>query len=227
MSYCILVIDDDMVLSSIITETLLLLGFEVEVACDGLTGLRKVFEIKPDLILLDIMMPGLDGWRACEQIRLISNVPVIIISALSSDDDVVKGLNLGADDYIIKPLSLTLLKARITAILRRRYNYTKRAFSTILEHKGLEVDLNSHRISYYGRNVSLSPTEYDLLSCFLKYKEKPLPFGFLLAQVWGNEHRDDINRLQLYISYLRKRLKACGVPSDMIHTEWGFGYRFD
>lgn len=227
MSYRILVIDDDKILSTVITETLLMLGFEVEVASNGLEGLRKVFEIRPDLILLDILMPDLDGWRACEQIRLLSNVPVIIISSLSSDEDVVKGLNMGADDYIVKPLSLTLLKARVTAMLRRRYDYTQYTFKTILEHKGLKVDLNSHRISYFGKNISLSPTEYQLLTCLLKYKEKALPFGFLLAQVWGHEYRNDINRLQLYISYLRKRLKECGVPADMIHTEWGFGYRFD
>lgn len=229
MPYRILVIDDDLALLDIISEALRLLDFEVEVAADGKAGLQKVFDAKPDLVILDIMMPSLDGWQTCEQIRLMSDVPIIIISALGTDEDMTKGLSLGADAYVTKPVSLAELEARVLAVLRRSYKYAEsdRSFGTILAHRGLRVDLDRHQVDYQGWVISLSPTEYDLLVCLLKHKEKTLPFDFLLAQVWGREHRKDVSTLRLYISYLRKRLKQYGISSDMIHSEWGFGYRFD
>ena len=228
--YRILVIDDEPSLRTIVVDALKLLNYQVDIATDGLAGIRKIYETKPDLVLLDVLIPGLDGWQICQRVRLMCNIPLIIISALDSDDDVAKGLTMGADDYLIKPIPIAELRVRVKAALRRRYEYGSRSFNTfatVLEYQGLKIDCDERRVTYQDEPVHLAHTEYNLLTCLIKHKNQTLPSEYLLASVWGNEYGENIDVLRLYISYLRKKLKICGAPEDMIHTVWGIGYRLD
>lgn len=223
----ILVIDDDLHLPDIFKEALESINCVVDIAYNARDGLRSTYDARPDLILLDIMMPEMDGWEVCQRIRQMTNVPIIMVTALGDDDDIVKGLDMGADDYLVKPVPINELKARVVSLLRRAHNETTNSFAPIQEHAGLIIDHNLRAVIYEGTRISLSRTEFDLLACLFKYRKQTLTFEFLLTQIWGTEYKDDVGRVRLYISYLRKKLKTHGLPADMIHNEWGIGYRFD
>lgn len=228
MSAKVLFIDDDIQLSEMVVLVLTELGFQVELAHDGSTGLRKAYEVKPDIIVLDIMMPGLDGWQTCQRFREMTDVPIIMLTALGSQDNVIKGLNLGADDYLVKPVTAQELAARIRALLRRvsRSNGNGQKKQPILTQDNLVIDLNKYEVTLDGERVDLSPTEFRLLAVLAKYKGRVLPHEFLLTEVWGAEYAGEIDYLRLYISYLRRKLERDPSNPTLIHNEWGIGYRF-
>jgi two-component system KDP operon response regulator KdpE len=228
MNAKVLFIDDDIQLSEMVELVLSELGFQVELAYDGTTGLRKAYEVKPDIIVLDIMMPGMDGWQTCQRFREMTDVPIIMLTALGSQDNVIKGLNLGADDYLVKPVTAQELAARIRALLRRvsRTNGNGQKKQPILTQDNLVIDLNKYEVTLDGERVDLSPTEFRLLSVLAKYKGRVLPHEFLLTEVWGAEYAGEIDYLRLYISYLRRKLERDPSNPTLIHNEWGIGYRF-
>jgi len=228
MSAKVLFIDDDIQLSEMVDLVLKDLGFQVELAHDGTTGLRKAYEFKPDIIVLDIMMPGMDGWQTCQRFREMTDVPIIMLTALGSQDNVIKGLNLGADDYLVKPVTAQELAARIRALLRRvsRTNGNGQKKQPILTQDNLVIDLNKYEVTLDGERVDLSPTEFRLLAVLAKYKGRVLPHEFLLTEVWGAEYAGEIDSLRLYISYLRRKLERDPSNPTLIHNEWGIGYRF-
>jgi two-component system KDP operon response regulator KdpE len=228
MNAKVLFIDDDIQLSEMVVLVLSDLGFQVELAHDGSTGLRKAYEFKPDIIVLDIMMPGLDGWQTCQRFREMTDVPIIMLTALGSQDNVIKGLNLGADDYLVKPVTAQELAARIRALLRRvsRSNGNGQKKQPILTQDNLVIDLNKYEVTLDGERVDLSPTEFRLLAVLAKYKGRVLPHEFLLTEVWGAEYSGEIDYLRLYISYLRRKLERDPSNPTLIHNEWGIGYRF-
>lgn len=228
MSAKVLFIDDDVQLSEMVDLVLTELGFQVELAHDGTTGLRKAYEVKPDIIVLDIMMPGMDGWQTCQRFREMTDVPIIMLTALGSQDNVIKGLNLGADDYLVKPVTAQELAARIRALLRRvsRTNGNGQKKQPILTQDNLVIDLNKYEVTLDGERVDLSPTEFRLLAVLAKYKGRVLPHEFLLTEVWGVEYAGEIDYLRLYISYLRRKLERDPSNPTLIHNEWGIGYRF-
>jgi DNA-binding response OmpR family regulator len=228
MSAKVLFIDDDVQLSEMVDLVLTELGFQVELAYDGTTGLRKAYEVKPDIIVLDIMMPGMDGWQTCQRFREMTDVPIIMLTALGSQDNVIKGLNLGADDYLVKPVTAQELAARIRALLRRvsRTNGNGQKKQPILTQDNLVIDLNKYEVTLDGERVDLSPTEFRLLAVLAKYKGRVLPHEFLLTEVWGAEYSGEIDYLRLYISYLRRKLEQDPSNPTLIHNEWGIGYRF-
>lgn len=228
MNAKVLFIDDDIQLSEMVDLVLTELGFQVELAYDGTTGLRKAYEVKPDIIVLDIMMPGMDGWQTCQRFREMTDVPIIMLTALGSQDNVIKGLNLGADDYLVKPVTAQELAARIRALLRRvsRTNGNGQKKQPILTQDNLVIDLNKYEVTLDGERVDLSPTEFRLLAVLAKYKGRVLPHEFLLTEVWGAEYAGEIDYLRLYISYLRRKLERDPSNPTLIHNEWGIGYRF-
>jgi len=224
----VLLIDDDIQLCEMLQIMLNEMGFEVTVANDAISGLRKAYHVKPDIVVLDVMMLGMDGWQACQRFREMTDVPIIMLTAMSSQEDIVKGLNLGADDYLIKPVTTDELAARIRALLRRvsRTSGNGQNREVIVGQDNLVIDLDKYEVTIDGERVDLSPTEFRLLSVLVKHKGRVLPHEFLLTEVWGAEYVDEIDYLRLYISYLRRKIANKAPEADLIHNEWGIGYRF-
>ncbi len=224
MATKVLLIDDDTSLCEVLKLALTRMDFEVETAHDAITGLQKAYAIRPDVVILDVMMPSMDGWQACRRFREMTDVPIIMLSALGSQPDIVKGLNLGADDYIVKPVAPEELAARIHAVLRRASRSgTMQKREPILREGNLVIDFDKYEVTLNGERIDLSPTEFRLLSVLARYKGRVLPHEFLLTEVWGPEYVGEIDYLRLYISYLRRKLKS---EATLIHNEWGVGYRF-
>ncbi|MGQ9626008.1 MAG: response regulator transcription factor [Anaerolineae bacterium] len=222
----ILLIEDDPGWVRLIAIGLEQHNFEVTAANDGLEGLQLAYEIHPDLVILDIKMPGMDGWQTCRRLREISDIPIIILTArYALEEDVVKGLKLGADDYLVKPVSLSELEARIEALLRRSNASQQAPRKVPLYSNGdLTIDFLQHKVFVAGKEVSLTPTEFRLLSHLAQNEGRVLPHAYLLSQVWGAEYKDELGYLKLYISYLRKKLEKNPSQPEFILTERGIGY---
>ncbi len=229
----VLIIDDDTLLCEALRLMLTKMDFEVEVANDAISGLRTAYAFKPDVILLDIMMPSMDGWQTCERFREMSDVPIIMLTALDSQENVVKGLDLGADDYIVKPVVANELAARIRAVLRRTSrsnvpssNGNGSSREPIFKQGDLVIDFDKYEVMVDNNRVDLTPTEFKLLSVLARYKGRVLPHEFLLTEVWGPEYVGEIDYLRLYVSYLRRKIEKNKSKQSLIHNEWGIGYRF-
>jgi two-component system KDP operon response regulator KdpE len=231
MTETLLLIEDDITLCEALRFMLTKKGFQVEVANSAITGLQKAYAVKPDAIILDIMLPDMDGWQTCARFREMSDVPIIMLTALGSEENVVKGLNLGADDYIIKPVTAEELSARVRALLRRVSRSSVPSSSSngrgpIFTYENLVIDFDKHEVTVDGKRIDLSPTEFRLLSVLVRHKGRMLPHEFLLTEVWGPEYVGEIDYLRLYISYLRRKVEKDPTKPSLIHNEWGVGYRF-
>lgn len=225
MNKKILVIDDDVVLLKILTERLTPQGFKVLTASNGREGLRLAYNNNPDLIILDIMMPDLDGFAICERLREMSDIPVLVLSAVASEDNVVRCFNKGADDYIQKPFRMRELEARILAHLRRSSSngWEKSTY----DDGTLCIDLIRKHVYRRGKIVHLTPTEYRLLASLVQHRGSVVSHDELLTLVWGKPYKSATVLLSVYINYLRKKLEENPKKPDYIHTKWGFGYWFD
>ncbi len=225
MSKKILVIDDDVVLLKILTERLSPQGFEVITASTGREGLRLAYNNNPDLVILDIMMPELDGYAICERLREMADVPVIVLSAVASEEKVVRCFQKGADDYIQKPFRMRELEARILAHLKRSSSdgWEKSTYDDGM----LSIDLVSKHVYRKGKIVHLTPTEYRLLSSLVQQRGMVVSHDQLLTKVWGKPYKSATVLLSVYINYLRKKLENDPKKPQYIHTKWGIGYWFD
>jgi DNA-binding response OmpR family regulator len=199
-------------------------GYQVLKALNGQAAVEIVAEKHPDLVLLDIMMPGVDGFVACERIREFSNVPIIVVTAKGEERDRVKGLDLGADDYIVKPFSATELLARVRSVLRRAQNSSSVFEQPIFTHGNLRIDFARAEVFRDDKMIFLSATEYRLLLQMARNLARILPSEQLLSDVWGSEYRDDKEILWVSISRLRQKLEED--PKNPIHivTRPGLGY---
>lgn len=222
----ILVVDDEPRMIRFIRLNLEHDGFEVHDASNGQEALEQLRDVMPDLILLDVMMPGIDGFETLEMIREISNVPVIMLTAKGDVDDRVKGLELGADDYISKPFSPAELSSRVRAVLRRTEMPGEPVHEPIEVDDRLKLDFDRREVFVEGEKVKLRPTEYRLLYHLVKNAGWVVPHEQLLAKVWGYEYRDETHYLRLYINYLRQKLEEDPSNPEYILTERGVGYRF-
>ncbi|MDX1600927.1 MAG: response regulator transcription factor [Anaerolineales bacterium] len=222
----ILVVDDEPRMIRFIRLNLEHDGYEVHDASNGQEALEKLRDLMPDLILLDVMMPGIDGFETLEMIREISNVPVIMLTAKGDVDDRVKGLELGADDYISKPFSPAELSSRVRAVLRRTEMPGEPVHEPIEVDDRLKLDFDRREVFVEGEKVKLRPTEYRLLYHLVKNAGWVVPHEQLLAKVWGYEYRDETHYLRLYINYLRQKLEEDPSNPEYILTERGVGYRF-
>jgi two-component system KDP operon response regulator KdpE len=221
----LLIIEDDQVLNRVLTEHLHNVGYDVLSASGGVEGLELMQGNGPDLVLLDIMMPGMDGWQTCRRLREVSDVPVLILTAKGAEDDVIKGFQLGADDYIKKPFNLQELELRVEAVLRR--SASRRRDDTSDYNDGvLQIDLGRRMVVRRGDPVHLTPTEFRLLSYLVRHRDRVVPHSELLSEVWGPRYVDDTASLSVYIRYLREKLEENPATPRYICTEWGVGYRF-
>jgi two-component system KDP operon response regulator KdpE len=224
----ILVVDDDPALLPLIEYTFSKEGYEVYCAADGKEALREFFAHHPDLVILDVMMPRLDGWETCRRIREVSEAPIIMLTARGEEEDIVRGLEYGADDYLTKPFSIKVLLAHARAVLRRA------ALPPIGEEEAttyaddyLTMDLRERRVTVDGELIKLTPTEYRLLAYLVQNDGRCLTFREILQNVWGWEYQDDVDYVRVYVWHLRQKLEKDPKDPQYIQTETGVGYRFE
>ncbi len=222
----ILVVDDEERMVRFIRMNLEHDGFQVSEAFNGKQAIQKLRDVTPDLILLDIMMPDLDGFEVLETLREISNVPVIMLTAKGEEDDRVRGLERGADDYVTKPFSPRELVSRVKAVLRRTEGVSGSMHGLLEIDKRLKIDFDRREIWLEGKLVKLRPTEYRLLFHLVQNAGWVVSHDQLLQKVWGYEYRDEPHYVRLYINYLRQKLEKDPADPKYILTERGVGYRF-
>jgi len=222
----VLVVDDEPRMIRFIRMNLELEGYHVVEAGNGIEALDQVRKHIPDLVIMDIMMPKMDGFETLRLLREISTVPVILLTVKGEEEDRIRGLELGADDYVTKPFSPRELISRVNAVLRRA-DWPSPAPRTILAiDDRLSVDFNRHQVIVNDNRIDLRPTEYRLLTHLIQNAGWVVPHETLLAKVWGYEYRDETHYLRLYINYLRKKIEEDPAKPKYILTERGVGYRF-
>jgi len=220
----VLVVDDEPRFVKLVEANLLTEGFEVIKGSNGREAVQSAAADKPNLVLLDVMMPEVDGFQACERIRGFSNVPIIMLTAKGQEEHRVKGLNLGADDYIVKPFSADELLARVKAVLRRSKLGADASEESVFRYGDLEIDLARAEVQINGEPVSLSSTEYRLLLQFANHVGSTISAKALLSNVWGEEYGEDKEILWVSISRLRQKLEENPKRPKLIVTRSGAGY---
>ena len=221
----VLVVDDEESVRELVDLYLSKEGFEVIPAKDGREALRLNGEHHPDLIILDLMLPGMDGWEVCRQIRSTSRVPIIMLTAHSEEVDRIVGLELGADDYVVKPFSPREMVARVKAVLRRGAAAGEEAET--LTFPGLRIDRTQHRLEVDGEEVHLTPTEFRLLWCLASQPGRVFSRAELLDKIWGYDSESDARTVDVHIKRLRQKTRAAEKRSFAITTVWGLGYKFE
>lgn len=222
----ILVIDDDPNLLRLIEHTFSKTSAIVYSAKNGEEGLRQFYAQQPDLIVLDIMMSEMDGWEVCARIRQVSEVPIIFLTALNGEENIVRGLDSGAVDYVVKPFGPKVLVARAQAALRQAELTLRREKHLIYRDDYLTIDLETHRVFVRGEPVKLTATEYQLLAYLVRNAGQVLAFQQILENVWGSEYKDSFNYVHVYMWHLRNKLEKDPKDPHYILTEHGIGYRF-
>ncbi len=220
----ILLIDDDLQLTELLDVVLRGVGFEVRVAHAGLAGLRRVYEDRLDLVILDGMLPGIDGWEVCRRIREVSNVPILMLTGKSGDADKMRGLMAGADVYMTKPFDIQVLLAQVEAMLRRTDSSNGCEASTLMQVGDLEIDLRRREARLAGRPLRLTPLEFRLLSALASRPGEVVPGRELLTLVWGPQYAGESVYLKLYISYLRQKIEEDSRSPRYILNKRGVGY---
>jgi DNA-binding response OmpR family regulator len=222
----ILLVDDEPRLLDSVRMNLELEDFEVFEAHDGHEALDQIRKVMPDLVVLDVMMPRMDGLETLTELRRFSSVPVIMLTVKADDSDVVAGLERGADDYVAKPFSQQVLLSRIRAVLRRAEIADPTASREIVVDENLRIDFDRHEVFVHGRPVQLRPTEFRLLYHLATNPGRVLSHETLLSRVWGPEYRDASHYVRLYINYLRQKIEDDPANPRYILTERGVGYKF-
>jgi DNA-binding response OmpR family regulator len=220
----VLVVDDDPDIRGLVKELLERQGYGVSEAANGKDALRSLYATPPDVVLLDVSMPELDGWQTLERIRDLSDVPVAMLTARAAELEKVRGLKAGADDYITKPFGRQELLARIEAMLRRA-GPREEAQETYADAR-LQVDFAERSVSVNGEQVPLTPLEFRLLAAFVRHPGQLLSHDQVLEQVWGDSFSASRDQVKLYVGYLRRKLEGAGVDPSVIETVRGFGYRY-
>jgi len=223
----ILVVDDEPAFAGFIARTLGQEGYLVYTAGNGRDALRLLFSRRPDLVILDLVMPGMEGWQTCYRIRELSDVPIVMITGRQkTESDIVSGLNFGADDYLSKPVGNRELVARVKAILRRAEHGPEKAKKTTYNDDRLAINIEEHRVTLDGRRISLTPKEFRLLAVLFEHPGTVLTHQTLLEKVWGWEYRDDTDHVRLLVWHLRRKIEPQPERPVYIITEPGIGYYF-
>lgn len=222
----VLVVDDEPRLVDVLRMNLEVEGYRVVEASTGSEALDRLKADLPDLVVLDVMMPEMDGFETLRHIREVSNVPVIMLTVRQEEIDRIRGLEIGADDYLTKPFNPRELQVRIKAVLRRTFMASPARKTKIIVDDDLTIDFNKREVWVRGQKVTLRPTEYRLLYHLVNNAGRLMTHETLLSRVWGPEYRDESHYLRLYITYLRQKLERDPAHPKYILTERGVGYRF-
>lgn len=225
MSEKILIIEDELPTARMLGDALSDANYQVVVARHGLEGMQRFYSERPDLVILDIMMPKMDGWEICRRIREFSNIPIIMLTAKGAEADRVRGLEHGADDYLVKPFSMRELKARVRAVLRRVHTSPVQDSVVSIDGGKLAINFARREVIVRGKRISLTPTEYRLLVCLAKNAGRTIPHDAILQNVWGYGYSGATQNLKLYIWYLRRKVEEDPAHPEYIVTERGIGYR--
>ncbi len=223
----ILVVDDDPKMHRLLEYALSQAGAEVFIATDGEEGLRCFYAHRPDLVVLDLMMPNMDGWETCRRIRELADTPVLILTARGREEDILKGFELGADDYVTKPFSLRVLVARVRALLHRSTLPPISEEPVTYNDEYLSIDLEDNRVLVDGQPAKLTATEYRLLAYLVENAGRVLSPKQILEKVWGWEYTDDVDYVRVYVWHLRQKLERDSKNPRYLVTEHGLGYRFE
>lgn len=228
MTTKVLLIDDDPAICNLYKFTLERLGFDVKTAYNGIDGLKLAYNFQPEIILLDIMMPELSGWDTCQRLRQMCNVPIIMLTALKQQEAIIKGLEMGADDYLVKPVTNTELAARMKAVLRRSNNSTidYDDQDKVIKEGHLVINVDKREVKSRGRRINLTPTEFRLLATLAQNRGRVLSRNFLIKHVWGEEYLDQKQYLHVYINYLRNKIEDDPNQPCLIQNVRSVGYRF-
>ena len=227
MSKKILVVDDEKLIVKGIRFSLEQEGMEVDCAYDGEEALRMATENTYDMILLDIMLPKMDGFEVCQAIREFSDMPIVMLTAKGDDMDKILGLEYGADDYITKPFNILEVKARIKAIMRRTYGpREKKEVSSVIVKGDLRLDCDSRRLFIHDNEVNLTAKEFDLLELLVKNENKVYSREDLLGLVWGKDYPGDVRTVDVHVRRLREKIETNPSEPKYVHTKWGVGYYY-
>jgi two-component system KDP operon response regulator KdpE len=222
----LLIVEDDTDLVKALELYFSRVGYEVLVAKNGLEGLQKLYDERPSIVLLDIAMPRMDGWEVCRRIRELSDVPIVILTARVQEEERVKGLKLGADDYVVKPFSLKELEARLEAVLRRSRAARPQRTGILFANEELVIDADRLMVTRDGKHLDLTPTELRLLMLLAENTGRVLTHRQILEKIWGAEYADDLDYVKLFIYRLRRKIEADPENPTYILSERGIGYRF-
>ena len=222
----ILVIDDDPNISELLKIYFENEGYDVKIASDGLEGLNYFKIFSPDLVLLDIMMPKKDGWQVCSEIREMSAKPIIMISSKSDVFDKVLGLELGADDYLVKPFDIKELSARVKAVLRRCQSSAHQNDEEVIKFENIEISLQKYELKLRGRSVDIPPKELELLYFLASNYNRVFSRDQLLDKVWGFDYLGDSRTVDVHVKRLREKLEGAS-ENWILKTVWGVGYKFE
>ena len=226
MNINVLVVDDEKPLRDFVRRNLEVRGYHVLTASNGVEALANFQNETVHLVIMDIMMPHMDGLEATRRIREESHVPIIILTAMGEEADKIRAFDLGADDYLTKPFGVGELLGRVKAVLRRAdWSETGTSEERIVRGE-IEVDVERHQVTVQGGVVELTPTEFNLLLYFMKNAGKTLHHRAILQNVWGNEYSDEAEYLRVYVGKLRQKIEVDPLKPDYLHTEHGIGYRF-
>ena len=226
MEKTVLIIEDEKNIADLVKIYLKKEGYRVETAADGGEGLQQFRALKPDLVLLDLMMPVMNGWEVCEAIRKESQTPVIMLTAKSETDDIVTGLKLGADDYITKPFEMKEVVARVEAVLRRREPSTPEETARRLSFHNLTIDMDAFELTVGGQKIDTPPKEMELLFYLASSPNRVYTRNQLLDEVWGFDYFGDSRTVDVHVKRLREKLEGASEEWSL-KTVWGVGYKFE
>ena len=229
MANRILIVDDDQTFVRLVDQVLTSEGYEVIKAANGRQAVRAVFDHKPDLVLLDVVMPKMDGWQTCSYIRDVSDVPIIMLTGeRQSEDDIVRGLDHGADDYLLKPVGNKELVARVRAVFRRaeQPSVLETTEKATYSDDYLTIDIDERKVTIRGERIRLTPIEFRLFTYLVENAGRILTHKQLLEKVWGWEYTDDVDYVRIYISHLRQKIEPDQSVPKYIITDPGVGYYF-
>ncbi|MBQ1802102.1 response regulator transcription factor [Lachnobacterium bovis] len=228
MAKKVLVVDDEKLIVKGIRFSLEQDDMEVDCAYDGEEALEKIKNNKYDIILLDVMLPKMEGFEVCQTVREFSDVPIVMLTAKGDDMDKILGLEYGADDYITKPFNILEVKARIKAIMRRTSGFNQqRADETIIAKGDLKLDCDSRRLYILDKEVNLTAKEFDLLEILVKNENKVYSRENLLHMVWGNDYPGDVRTVDVHVRRLREKIEKSPSEPKYVHTKWGVGYYYN
>jgi len=227
MPETILIIEDDSLQADVVRLLLEHNGFEAVLAADGAEGLRKLYEVQPDMVILDLILPQMDGWAVCRRIREMSTVPIIIMTSRRSDEEKIKGLRLGADDYVVKPYNAQELVARVSSVLRRT-RLPPPSKGTVMRFNGGDLIIDPANLSVIvdGEQAELTPTEHSILLYLAEHPGQVVSIEDIFTNVWGFDTDVNVNNVKWYVWRLRQKLEGSTGEQRFIFTERGAGYRF-